>query len=127
MGLVRKVKCVIVEGDNLLLKYNKDTQEWDLPGSQLKDEEELTTTAYSIAQQQLGCDVSLDEFLGSHDYEHEGDMHRTFLFKAKINKITQPDKAGVVRLIPLQNLDKPTLNESFAQALPELKKKLLRQ
>ncbi len=125
MGLQRKVKCVIVEGDNLLLKYNKDTQEWDLPGAPLTEQSEMTVAAQSVAEKQLGCDVSLDEFLGSHDYEHQGDMHRTFLFKASIRKMNKPDMLDVIRLIPIANLDKPTLNEDFAQALPLLKKKLL--
>lgn len=123
LGLIRKVKCVINEGEYVLLNYNKKRGEWDLPGAPLHDIDQLLTTAKFETEQQLGCDIKLEEFLGSHDYDHNGDLHRTFLFRASVKEVKEAPNCA--RLINIRNLDKPTLNEHFAQALPQLKRKLL--
>jgi hypothetical protein len=123
MGLIRRFKCVIVEGDNLLLNYDRAQHTWDLPGAQIMDPDRILSEAKKEAEKQLHCNLKLGEFLGTEDYEHGGDIVRTYLFKAYVKNVEgQPEGA---RLIPFSNLDKPTLHEDFARTLPLLKKKLL--
>ena len=123
MAIVRKVKCVVVEGENLVLRYSRKRHEWDLPCIEIDSETEMLISEVNNLSKKMNCKFEDHEFMGMHEYDHEGDLHRTYLFKANVKDVKE--KPDTVRLIPIENLDKPTLNETFAKSLPLLKRKLL--
>ncbi|MFQ5620512.1 MAG: hypothetical protein ACE5FT_01565 [Candidatus Nanoarchaeia archaeon] len=123
MGVVRKVKCVVVEGENVALNYSKIRHEWDLPCIEIDPETEMLISEVNNLGKKMNCTFEDHEFMGMHEYDHEGDLHRTYLFKANVKDVEE--KLDTVRLIPIENLDKPTLSADFAKSLPLLKKKLL--
>jgi len=123
MGVVRKVKCVVREGDNVVLRYSRQRQEWDLPCIEIDPDTEMLISEVQNLGKKMKCKFEDHEFMGMEEYDHEGDLHRTYLFKANVKDVEE--KPETVRLIPIENLDKPTLNETFAKSLPLLKRKLL--
>jgi len=123
MGVVRKVKCVVIEGENVVLRYSRKRAEWDLPSIEIDGETEMLLTEVNNLGKKMNCKFENQEFMGMEEYDHEGDLHRTYLFKANVKDVKE--KPDTIRLIPIENLDKPTLNEVFAKSLPLLKRKLL--
>lgn len=79
--------CMISDREGrILLMHRPSTDEWELPGGSVEDDEPFEVAAARQMFEELGINVDIEQGIGKTAVDDDGDTHEFHWFKATIEE-----------------------------------------
>jgi 8-oxo-dGTP pyrophosphatase MutT (NUDIX family) len=106
--------CAIIEDKKLLLLWKIKRNHYELPGGKPEEHEQLDHAAVREAMEEIGCDVILEQYAGSFDFDKDGQTVKSHVWLAKIKPgqtpvIMENEIFSELIWMPLQDYEKQEL------------------